>query len=111
MAAFLTGFSLIGCDSGSGSKSGYGTIVIKNVSANTKITWVEIEDIDTGRNIVDERVDIPARDGSKSFSDISPGKYLVRIADDLGNNAQSNQITIDAGQTVTLSYNGAQLFR
>jgi len=101
----------MGCDSNSGSNSSYGTIVIKNVSANAKINWVEIEDIDTRRDIVDERVDIPARDGSKSFSDISPGKYLVYVDDDIGGYARSNQITLDAGQTVTPIYNGVQLSR
>jgi len=111
MVALLTVFNLIGCDSNSSSKSGYGTIIIKNVSATAKIDWVEIEDIDTGRDIVDERVDIPAKDGSKSFADISPGKYFVYVSDDMGGSDRSKQITIDAGQTVTLSYNGAELFR
>jgi hypothetical protein len=111
MATLFTVFSLIGCDSDTGSKSGYGTIVIKNVSTNARINWVEIDDIDTGWEIVDERVDIPAKDGSKPFSDISPGKYIVCVWDDIGNNAQSNQITIDAGQTVTLTYNGVNLSR
>jgi hypothetical protein len=111
MAALLTVSSLIGCGSDSGSNSAYGTIIVKNVSAAAKINWVEIEDIDTGRDIVDQRVDIPARDGSISFSDISPGKYFVYVEDDMGGSDRSNQITLDAGQTVTLSYNGAELFR
>jgi hypothetical protein len=111
MAAILTVFSLIGCDVGSGSSSGYGTIVIKNVSAFARINWVSIEDIDTGRDIVDQRVDIPTRDGSMSFSDISPGKYIVHVWDDTGRWYGSNQITIDAKQTITLSFNGAELYR
>jgi len=109
MAALLTTFSLIGCDSDSGSDEG--TIVIKNTSPNAKINWVQISDVDTGAFVFNDRVDIPARDGSKSFSNIAPGKYLVTVSDDMGGADTSDQITIAAKQTITLTYNGSDIYR
>jgi len=109
MAVIFTVFSLTGCDSDTGSKSGYGTIKINNASAYAKIEGVMIDDAATDKTVLQERVDIPAKNGTKSFS-ISPGKYIVYIYDDGGHYANSYQITIDAGQTVTLTYNGTDLF-
>jgi len=109
MAALLAAFSLIGCDSDSGSDEG--TIIIKNVSPNAKINWVQISDVETGAFVFDDRVDIPERAGSKSFSNIAPGKYFVTVNDDMGGADMSDQITLAAKQTITLTYNGTDIYR
>jgi uncharacterized protein (DUF2141 family) len=87
-----------------------GNIKIENTSATYAIKKVQITDVSTNRNIIDETVDIAVKTGSKTYSDISPGKYTVKVVDANNVPATSTQIEIEAGKTITLRYDGYYLY-
>ena len=101
----IAGFLLATCENGSGgSSTADGAIKIVNVSSMYSISYVEILDATTGGRVFNQRANIEPK-SDRTFS-IAPGKYFVEVTDDEDDTFSSNQITVNAGATVTLTYNG-----
>ena len=109
LAVLLTAVFLVGCNnpSGGNNDTADGAIKIVNVSDDYRIVQVEIYDATTDGRVFNQRVNIEPGD-SRTFS-IAPGKYYVWILDDVDDDYESNQITINSGATVTLNYTGIGL--
>ena len=110
MLAF--GFFLVSCGDDGSSAGGVadssGAIKIVNDHDYATITWVEIIDAMTNSYVIDEGTRI-ASGSSRTYSNIHPDKYIVCVFDDDYGYVQSNQVTVGAGRTVTLTYNGDRL--